>query len=262
MRVRPKLAGVQLALGVVCVLYYALCALTVGTGINILYIWLGAGALLIGKAALALLYQTPPKAVRILLAVFDVGFFAATLSLLIFTGFLLHAARGDVRRADAPTCDVIVVLGAKVRDGKPSEALSERIDAAYRYLAAHPETVAVCSGGKGEDESISEAACIANKLCERGIGKNRLILEENSYTTAENLQNSLSLPAVASAKQVGIVSSNFHLFRAKLLFRFFDGRTALGIPAKFHGVLYPHYVVREYITLLVASAAALQQVFQ
>ena len=72
----------------------------------------------------------------------------------------------------------VIVLGCQVsRDGSPTVMLDDRIDAAYRYLAEHPESRCVASGGQNDNEPISEASCIRNTLVARGIHPDRIYLD-------------------------------------------------------------------------------------
>ena len=72
----------------------------------------------------------------------------------------------------------VVVLGCQVSaSGEPTVMLRDRIDAAYDYLTAHPESRCVASGGQNDNEPISEAACIRNTLAARGIDPDRILLE-------------------------------------------------------------------------------------
>lgn len=131
-------------------------------------------------------------------------------------------------------CPYVIVLGAKVNGTVPSISLGDRIDAAFTYLQAHPDTVAILSGGQGEDEGISEAQCMFEGLTARGIGANRLWLEENATSTWENITFSLDIIEEKTGIRpdtVGLLSSEYHLFRASLFAR--DcGVTAIGIPAR------------------------------
>ena len=83
----------------------------------------------------------------------------------------------------------VVVLGCQVSaSGEPTVMLRDRIDAAYDYLTAHPESRCVASGGQNDNEPISEAACIRNTLAARGIDPDRILLEDRSRSTEENLR--------------------------------------------------------------------------
>lgn len=143
---------------------------------------------------------------------------------------IVHASRGDTET----DFDYLIVLGAKVNGTSPSLSLNDRLDAAYDYLTAHPDVIAVLSGGQGADEGISEARCMFNELTKRGISSQRLWMEDQSTSTMENLQFSLRIIEEKTGKRpetVGLLSSEYHLYRAGL-FANACGVNAACIPAR------------------------------
>ena len=144
--------------------------------------------------------------------------------------------------------DYLLVLGAKVRMDGPSLSLQNRIDAAYEYLMAHPDTVAILSGGKGTDEPVTEAACMYDRLVTKGINPARLWKEEKATSTWENLKFALDLVEGKTGTRptkLGVVSSEYHLFRASL-FAKEHGVEFVGIPAKTTKIsLKVNYFLRE-----------------
>ena len=152
--------------------------------------------------------------------------------ILIFLGteiIILNASKGSPET----DCPYIVVLGAKVNGTSPSLSLSDRIRAAENYLKAHPDTIAVLSGGQGPDEGIPEAQCMFNELTKRGIAPERLWLESRSTSTWENLNFSLDIIEEKTGVRpdsIGLLSSEYHLYRAGL-FAKDCGVEAIGIPA-------------------------------
>ena len=155
------------------------------------------------------------------------------IGILIFAvteGIILHASKGSPETS----CQYIIVLGAKVNGTTPSLSLNDRIGAAYDYLTNHPDAVAILSGGQGEDEGISEAMCMFRELTALGIAEERLWLEDQATSTWENLHFSLNLIEEKTGVRpdtIGLVSSEYHLFRAGL-FAKECGVEAVGIPAK------------------------------
>jgi len=107
-----------------------------------------------------------------------------------------------------------------------------RIDAAERYLKAHPVIPAVLSGGQGAGEDISEARAMYDALTARGIDLERLILEEQSANTRQNLQNSLALLPDDYHKTVAIVTNDFHMGRVRLLLNAAGPGRVVQVPAK------------------------------
>ena len=227
-----------------CFLYHPVsrrmaAAATAGT-----WIWPLAGALfaLWGAAALllALLDKRPPKWFLVLFR----SLLAAGLALFLTAEVLILSHMKDSPREEP---DYLVILGALVDGRTASPALQSRIDAAADYLLAHPSVKAVCCGAAGPDEDISEARCIADGLTAAGIAPERLLLEERSSTTSENLSFAAKLlPGDAS---VCVVTSNFHLFRAMMSARSAGFGEVSGLAAPFGGALLPHYLVREFMTL-------------
>ena len=99
---------------------------------------------------------------------------------------------------------------------------------------AHPNALAVVSGGQGEGEDITEAEAMANYLTAHGIDSARIVQEDQSRTTRENLENSFAILRVRGydpADGVGIVTSEYHLFRAKRMARAL-GAEPVGIAAE------------------------------
>lgn len=129
--------------------------------------------------------------------------------------------------------DYVVVLGAKVRPDGPSVSLQNRIDAAYDYLIRYPDTIAVVSGGQGDDEHMTEAQCMFDELVELGIDPDRLWMESEATSTWENLNFSLNLIEEKTGQRpekLGVISSEYHLFRASQ-FAKACGVEFVGIPA-------------------------------
>ena len=144
--------------------------------------------------------------------------------------------------------DYLLVLGAKVRMDGPSLSLQNRIDAAYEYLMAHPDTVAILSGGRGTDEPVTEAACMYDRLVTRGINPARLWKEDKATSTWENLKFTLDLIEQKTGTRptkLGVISSEYHLFRASL-FAKEHGVEFVGIPAETTKIsLKINYFLRE-----------------
>jgi uncharacterized SAM-binding protein YcdF (DUF218 family) len=125
-----------------------------------------------------------------------------------------------VRSQPEAACDWLIVLGAGVDGDTPSPILQDRINAAYDYLTKHPDTVCIATGGKGDDENLSEAQCIYNHLTQMGISGDRIRMEDQATSTVENFRYSIDLLKQETGsipKSVGVLSNEFHLFRASLM---------------------------------------------
>lgn len=229
--------------------YYLLCGFRAGFGISMLWVWPFLGLLLIGKGLWGVVRKPKPsgKIIR--------GFLLAARSAALVMGAVFLIVEGlilsQMTRQPEPRLDYIIVLGARVFGTEPSPILQYRIDAAYDYLAANPETVAILSGGQGADEEISEAECMARELTSRGIGPERILLEDQSTTTAQNMAFGKALMTKKNPS-VGVVTNNFHLFRAICIARKKTGLSHIsGIAAPYPSILLPHYMLREFFTCTV-----------
>lgn len=144
----------------------------------------------------------------------------------------------------------VIVLGCRVKNGRPSLMLRDRLEAAYDYLEQNPDTVCIVSGGKGADESISEAECMYKYLVDKGIGEKRLIKEDKSKTTYENFEFSAKIIKEKSlSNSVAVVTNDFHEYRASLLAK----KLSLdfgSVPSKTVYYMYPVNYVRELFGIL------------
>ena len=128
-----------------------------------------------------------------------------------------------------PEADYLIVLGAKVNGEDPSYALYSRLTAALDYLNTYPDARAVLSGGQGPDEGLSEAEAMRVWLTGRGVDGSRLILEDKSTSTLENLRNSLFL--IPAGSKIAICSNDYHLYRAKAYAAQLGAQGAKGVAA-------------------------------
>lgn len=117
---------------------------------------------------------------------------------------------------------VMVILGCRVMPGgEPSMLLQDRLETALDYLEEDSDILVVVSGGQGSNEPVSEAACMAGWLEERGISEDRIFQEDQSSNTKENLIFSKDLLARegidVGETDVLVVSNGFHLTRARML---------------------------------------------
>ena len=154
---------------------------------------------------------------------------------------ILHTVL-NATKSDAP---YVIVLGAAVYGETPSISLRHRSDRAREHLKANPTAAAVLSGGQGKGEDISEAECMRRYLLSKGVKEGRLLLEDGSTSTLENLTYSKQTIEAAGGdpRRVAIVSSSYHLYRARRM------AAALGMAAD--GLRsadgYPIYMTGMYL---------------
>lgn len=110
----------------------------------------------------------------------------------------------------------ILILGAKLNDDGPSQALKYRLDATLNFLSENDLNVnIIVSGAQGKDEPMSEALGMKRYLIDHGISQDRIIMEYKSTSTVTNLQYSYQL--VSKDDCILIVSNGFHMFRTRYL---------------------------------------------
>ncbi|MFD8222960.1 YdcF family protein [Streptomyces massasporeus] len=143
-----------------------------------------------------------------------------TLLFLVFAGYVF--VRG--RSAPLPETTHVVVLGAGLNGDRPGPLLTRRLERALAIDAARaphtPRVVFVLSGGQGDDEVRSEADAMADYLRGRGVPADRLMREDRSVNTGQNLRFSAALvDATTPGHQATVVTSAFHVYRTTLLAR-------------------------------------------
>ena len=178
---------------------------------------------------------------------------AAGLVSFVWIEGLIFGGRQGVPMEDV---DILVVLGAGLWGDKPSPMLTSRLETALDYLDKHPGCVAVLSGGQGSDELRTEASAMAAWLEARGIDPSRLYLEEGSRNTAQNVKFSLALMEKEGLTgKVAVISSEFHLYRARRLFMRYDMEVgALPAPTPDNLFTKVNSYIREYFSIVVMGA--------
>lgn len=145
-------------------------------------------------------------------------------------------------------CEYVIVLGAHIEGICVTNSLRRRLDKAIDYAKRYPDVKIIVSGGQGKGEDITEAEAMKTYLVERGIPSCHIWEENRSKTTRENLQYSAAfLPGREAA--VGIVTNNFHIYRAKQYARRLGYQNPIGISAGCNRVLLPNYLTRELFAI-------------
>ena len=166
--------------------------------------------------------------------------FAATLFLLVESRII-----NAMNTQEKDNLPYVIILGAGLKGSVPTRPLLLRMEKAYEYMSANPDTILIASGGQGPDEDISEGECIKNYLTARGIAENRILVEDQSTSTEENIAYSFAL-LPEDAGEVGILSNSFHIYRAVKIANLQGHDNVSGVPAKTLLPLGIHYTVREF----------------
>lgn len=226
-------------LAVLCVVYSGM-VLATGSGTSFFLVWIGLAVLffLFGYSIWKSFWKKVPRLVKgICIAVVAVGFTA----FFIVEGCIIS----QMHEKGKAGLDYIIVLGAQVRESGPSAALKYRLDEAVEYLEDNPKTICIVSGGQGANEPYSEAEGMAQYLKEQGIDASRILLEDKSLNTEQNMEYSKAL--IKDGASVGIITNDFHLFRAKQIARKYGLDNISGIAAKSTPVYLPNNMLREFL---------------
>lgn len=146
------------------------------------------------------------------------GFFLWISTLVIFFSYLQYS----IQQSNAvQPASAVIILGSGIENGRPSPTLKQRLDVGAAYAKRYPEALLVVTGGLGFKEQISEATVMSEYLQQQHhIDPSRILLEAKSTSTAENLRNVQPLLAqqhISLKQPVVIVTSDFHILRAKAI---------------------------------------------
>ncbi|KAA9152786.1 YdcF family protein [Amycolatopsis acidicola] len=173
----------------------------------------------------------------------------------LFCSYLVYAVVYG-RLGARPGAGFIVVLGSGLIRGTVPPLLAARLDRGAAVWRAEEDAggspVLITSGGQGPDEPVPESHAMADYLIERGIPGDRILREDRSRTTHDNLAFSKALMTERDpAARCVVVTNNFHVFRAALTARRvrLNGQV-LGAPtARYY---WPSATLREFVAILTA----------
>lgn len=227
-----------------CMLYYIYTLISFGFS-KFSLIFLVAGLILAVLGLMSVLHPgwfiSLPKSVRFPVITL-VG-----LILLIFIAVEIQIVYYAFCKPD-PNADYVIVLGAQVDGEEASKSLYNRTMAAVDYLESYPEAKVIASGGKGPDEGISEALCIQRLLIASGIEPSRILMEDASTNTRENIANSAAL--VGKAHRFVIMTCNYHQCRAQRTARKMGLYEVSGKAVMSDPTLWPNYYLREFFAMI------------
>lgn len=231
--------------GIAFLIYFLCVAFFVGHGTNFYFIWLILAVVVMTFAILlkrGFFISHFPLWIRrtfVILLCMGVMIFG------IVEGFIISgfSMKGQ------PGADYVIVLGAQMKADGPSKALQYRLNEAIRYLNENPSSKVIVSGGQGSDEHISEAQGMYEYLVEKGIEKDRIIKEDKSVNTTQNLAFSAEY-LDRERDSVAVVTNNFHVFRAVKIAEKAGYQNVCGIAAKGEPFLQINNMMREFFGVM------------
>ena len=133
---------------------------------------------------------------------------------------IVIATHSRDRLMEDPQPEVMVIFGCQMRKDGPSILLKDRLDTALTYWEEHPDIKIVVTGGKGDDEHVSEAQGMYDYLAAHGVDGESIYMEDKSRNTWQNINNTFALMEREGWSLTGdvlLVSSGFHLARIEML---------------------------------------------
>ena len=174
-------------------------------------------------------------------------------SILLATLYCNIKASKHIPRFDK---DYIIILGCMVgKDGSLTPLLQSRVDRAIEFSMMQKEItgkniIFIPSGGQGSDEVISEAEAIQRYLLSRGIKKEKILIENKSKNTYENMKNSYRIIKERKYGNVCFSTSNYHVFRSGIIANE-CGLDCEGIGSKTKWYFHTNALIREFIADIV-----------
>ena len=171
---------------------------------------------------------------------------AVIASFIIVQGIILSHMGG---KAAVNETEYLVILGCQVNGSLASLPLLRRGYSAVNYLKKHENVKAVITGGQGPREDITEAEAMRRLLAENGIGADRILIEDKSRSTIENLKFANELYDLLD-KNIVIVTSDYHMFRSLSIAKKLGYQNIAGLAARSQFSVLPAYLSREYLAVV------------
>ncbi|MBR0481325.1 MAG: YdcF family protein [Firmicutes bacterium] len=151
--------------------------------------------------------------------------------------------------------DFIIIHGSGLLNGDTmGKLLTSRVDKAIEvFNKCGGKPIMIPSGGQGPDEKISEAQAMKNYLLEHGIPEEKIVLEDRSSTTHENLRNSKEIiDTYAGKRKTALISSNYHIYRCLRIAKEIDMK-CVGVGAKVAFYYWPSALIREFFAVFLTK---------
>lgn len=118
----------------------------------------------------------------------------------------------------------LIVLGYQLNpDGSMKKELVNRLETALKSAKKYPDSYILCTGGGTATAApeITEADAMAQWLEEKGIEKERIIVENRSLSTSQNaiLSYQILTEQYPQITEAAIISSDYHLPWGIILFQ-------------------------------------------
>ncbi len=189
------------------------------------------------------------KAYPILKTIYCTCLLFYVLSFAVFSAVVISDSEREIEYDDRQT--VVLVCGCKVNGSYPSLTLKYRLDRAIEILNEKSDALCIVSGGQGDDEAYTEASVMRNYLLKKGIEDERILLEDRSRNTVENIKYSIE---ILEENEIGkdcnliCVSTDLHTSRVAMIARDNGMHAQVASSDSPYFYLYMASLVREYMS--------------
>lgn len=153
---------------------------------------------------------------KIMTVLYAIISFTVLYFLSVLASYCLSAFLNTFHLFKSRKLDYIIVLGAGIKGEQVTPLLASRIDQGIEILKKNSKALLIMSGGQGKGEDIPEGEAMARYAINKGIDESKIIIEDKSTNTKENLLFSSKLMTKESPR-VGLVTTSYHVFRALIL---------------------------------------------
>lgn len=240
------MVNICVIIGILCLLYFFMYAIFVDLTNAFTYFWLMLGMILVLCKPLVAFMEA--RQISIPMGVKWIGGTVLVIVLLIFIVtecvIIGYGSKEPQRGAD-----YVLVLGAQVKGTRLTYALQARLDIAYEYAVDNPSSVVIVSGGQGPGETVTEADAMARYLKEKGLSEERIVLEDQSTSTFENIEFSKKLMRSTDASVV-LVTNHFHVYRGVGVAKKQGLTNVQGLGSSIKWYTIPNQYVREAFAVI------------
>lgn len=106
--------------------------------------------------------------------------------------------------------DAILVLGAGLRNGKPSPVLKDRLDTAYEVYEIGASNKIIVSGDHGT-KTYDEVNVMKDYLTNKGVPSEDIFMDHAGFSTYDSIYRAKE---IFQTEKIIIVTQEFHLYRS------------------------------------------------
>ena len=131
---------------------------------------------------------------------------------LIINFYVILSTKNQIvdKEIDKEDIDCILVLGAGVRNGKPTHMLEDRLLTAIELYNNKVSSKIIMSGDHGREE-YDEVNIMKNFAIEKGVPSNDIFMDHAGFSSYESIYRAKE---IFEAKKIVIVTQKYHLYRS------------------------------------------------